>query len=55
MSKKPIWFGMVIGSTVGGFVPMLWHAGMFSLSAIILSTIGGLLGIWVAFRLNRGY
>lgn len=53
MSRKAIWFGMVVGSTLGGFVPRLWHAGMFSLSGILWSTVGGLAGIWAAYRLTR--
>ena len=53
MSKKAIWFGMFVGSTIGGSVPMLWHASMFSLSAILLSTVGGIAGIWAVHRLGR--
>ena len=53
MSKKAIWFGMSVGSTIGGCVPMLWHAGMLSLWGILLSTIGGIVGIWAAYRLGR--
>jgi hypothetical protein len=54
VSKKSMWFGMLVGSTVGGCVPMLWHASMFSISAIVLSTVGGLAGIWAAYRIGRG-
>jgi hypothetical protein len=53
MSKKAIYFGMMIGSTIGGFVPALWHASLFSMSSIVLSTVGGIAGIWVAYRLSR--
>ena len=53
MSKKAIYFGMAIGSTLGGFVPALWHASLFSMSAIVFSTVGGIAGIWVAYRLSR--
>ena len=54
MSKKAAYFGMFVGSTIGGFVPVLWHASLFSMSAIVLSGIGGIAGIWVAHRLSRG-
>ena len=54
MSKKAVWLGMTVGSTIGGFVPMLWHAGIFSFSAILLSMIGGLAGIWAAWKIERG-
>ncbi len=53
MNKKLIWIGMIVGSTIGGCVPTLWHAGMFSMSGIVLSTVGGIAGIWVAYRLAR--
>ena len=43
---------MCVGSTIGGCVPMLWHAG-FSLWAVLLSTVGGIAGIWAAYRLGR--
>jgi hypothetical protein len=43
--------GMFIGSAVGGWVPTLWGAGMLSMSGVIGSLVGGLLGIWAAFRL----
>jgi hypothetical protein len=54
MSKKGIYFGMFVGSTIGGLVPVLWHASMFSMSGIVLSTIGGIGGIFVAYRIGRG-
>ena len=53
VSKKTIWFGSLIGSTIGGCVPMLWHASMFSISAIVMSTLGGVAGIWVVWRMGR--
>ena len=53
MSKKSIYFGMFVGSTVGGCVPMLWHASMFSISAVVLSGVGGIAGIWAVWRLGR--
>ena len=52
--RKLIWIGATVGSTLGGLVPSLWHAGMLSFSGLILSTVGGLLGIWVGYRLGRG-
>lgn len=54
MTKKAIYFGMILGSTLGGLVPSLWHAGMFSISGVVMSAVGGLVGIWVAHRLTRG-
>jgi hypothetical protein len=52
-NKKMIWIGATIGSTLGGLVPGLWHAGMFSMSGIVFSTVGGVLGIWAAYQAGR--
>jgi len=52
-NKKMIWIGMTVGSTVGGFIPSLWHAGIFSMWSIILSTVGGIAGIWAGYQIGR--
>ncbi len=53
-SKRLVWFGLTVGSTLGGMVPALWHASMFSLWGIVFSTIGGILGIWAGWRIGNG-
>ncbi|HVZ51306.1 MAG TPA: hypothetical protein VG986_05025 [Pseudolabrys sp.] len=45
--RSRIWLGILIGSTIGGFVPELWGAGMLSYSSVALSTVGGLAGLWL--------
>ena len=52
-TKRLIWFGAIIGSTLGGMVPGLWHASMLSLWGLILSTIGALIGIWIGWKLGQ--
>jgi hypothetical protein len=49
-TKSLIWIGMGIGSTLGGFVPRLWGASFFSFAGFVCSGIGGLFGIWVAYK-----
>jgi uncharacterized membrane protein YeaQ/YmgE (transglycosylase-associated protein family) len=44
--------GMIVGSLAGSFVVSLFGAGMLSMTSIIGSTIGGILGIWVAFKIT---
>lgn len=51
--KQMIWMGMLIGSVIGGFVPSLWGAGMLSFSSILLSGVGAMAGIYVAFKLTH--
>ncbi len=54
MNSRPfIWIGMIVGSTVGGFVPALWGDSMFSMSSIILSTIGGVAGIVLGYKISH--
>jgi len=53
MSRKAIWLGVLIGSALGGCLPSLWHAGPFSMWSILLSAVGGLAGIWLAYRMTR--
>lgn len=44
---------MAIGSVIGGWIPSLWGAGMFSFSGVILTAVGGIAGIWLGFRLGE--
>jgi hypothetical protein len=49
--KKLIMLGMIAGSIAGGYAPSLF--GSDDLMASLLgSTVGGILGIWLAFRLS---
>ena len=45
--------GLFIGSTVGGYVPALWGADFFSISGIVASTVGGIIGVWLGFRVSE--
>jgi len=51
--KTLIYIGLFLGSTVGAYVPTLWGGDVLSLSSIALSGVGGILGIWLAFRLGE--
>ena len=52
-TKQMIWGGAIIGSTVGGLLPGLWHASFLSMSGVVLSAIGGIAGIWAAWKLSQ--
>jgi len=54
-SKKLIWFGLFVGSFVGSILPELWGDNMFSISSVILTAVGGLLGIWLGYKLSEGF
>jgi hypothetical protein len=36
---------MFIGSAVGSYLPVLWGGSLFSFTSIILSAVGGIIGI----------
>ncbi len=50
-TKSFIWLGLMVFSTIGGFLPFLWGGGMFS--SIIFSTIGGIFGIWLGYKISQ--
>ena len=51
MSKKSLyWIGAFIGGTVGGLAPGLWGASDFSGWGILLSTVGGIAGVWAVYK-----
>ena len=52
-TKSLIWIGMFVGSTVGELLPSLWGESSFSMSSILFSTIGGVVGIWAGFKLSK--
>jgi hypothetical protein len=53
MSKVLIYGSVLVFSTIGGYIPALWHAGFFSISGILGGIIGTIIGIWVALKLNN--
>jgi hypothetical protein len=52
-TKFVIYFCLFVGSTIGSYLPSLWHQDFLSLQSIIGSAIGGLLGIWAGFKINQ--
>jgi hypothetical protein len=51
--KKLVWIGLTVGSLAGGYLPVLWGGDLFSFTAIVLSAVGGILGIWAGFKLGN--
>lgn len=51
--KTAVWIGLFVGSTIGGLVPGIFGAELFSYAGLIGSIIGGALGIWIAYELAR--
>jgi hypothetical protein len=51
--KSLIMIGLVVGSTAGSYLPMLWGAGWLSIASVLFGGIGGLLGIWAGYKVSR--
>jgi len=50
MTKKFMWIGFFVGSSIGNFVPVLWGGDAISLSGFFWSLVGGVLGGWAGYR-----
>ncbi len=54
-TKTLVWIGLFVGSSVGSTLPMIWGADVFSISSVLLSAVGGILGIWLGFKLGNNF
>jgi hypothetical protein len=52
-SKKIIWLLMFVGGTAGSYLPLLWGSSQFSFASIFGSALGGILGIWIGFKITN--
>ena len=52
-SKKIIMAGLVIGSIVGGYLPLLFGVSAISFTSLLTSGIGAVLGIYIGYRLTK--
>jgi hypothetical protein len=50
-SRSFIWIGVFVGSTIGGLIPGLWGAGVFSYSSVLLSGAGAFVGLWIGLKM----
>jgi uncharacterized membrane protein YeaQ/YmgE (transglycosylase-associated protein family) len=50
--KGPTYIGGFVGSFAGSFIPSLWGAGQLSAASMAFFVIGGMAGIWLAYRLR---
>jgi hypothetical protein len=54
MSRKTlIYICMAIGTTAGGYLPLLWGDTFFSMTSVLLTGMGGFLGIYIAVKISQ--
>jgi len=51
--QKLVWFMAAVGMTIGSYVPTLWGGSWVSFSSIFFSGVGGIIGIWLASKMNQ--
>ncbi len=55
MNKAPIWIGMFVCSSLGGWIPILFGAGTISIASIVGSIVGGIGGIYLGYQVSRRF
>ncbi len=51
--KTNVMIGMVVGSTLGSYLPTLWGASLFSYWSVIMTAVGGFAGIYIGYKLSQ--
>jgi uncharacterized membrane protein YeaQ/YmgE (transglycosylase-associated protein family) len=52
-TKAFIWWFLLIGSLIGGYVPTLFKASFLSMASLFWSTVGSLIGIWIGYKVGK--
>ena len=51
--NKFIFLCLFIGSTIGGYIPLLWGDNFLSMTSVLFSGVGGLAGIYIGYSLQQ--
>lgn len=55
MNKKVVGMCVIVGSTVGGYLPTFVGQGSFSAASIFGSFLGGVAGVFAATRIDADF
>jgi hypothetical protein len=50
--RSVIGLSVLVGSTLGGYLPVLWGSSSFSVTSLVFGALGGIAGVWVGVRLS---
>lgn len=53
--KIYIWGGMFAGSGIGSLLPLLWGETALSLASVVLTFVGGIVGILAGYALGKRF
>ncbi len=51
MDRRVVWIFVAVGSTIGGFAPLVWGGSALGLASLALGCLGGIAGLWCAAKL----
>jgi hypothetical protein len=51
VDRRIVWIFVGVGMTVGGFVPVVWGGSALGLASLVLGSLGGVAGLWLAGKL----
>jgi hypothetical protein len=51
VDRRVVWISVGVGMTVGGFVPLVWGGSALGLASLVLGSVGGVAGLWLASKL----
>jgi hypothetical protein len=52
MDRRIVWLFVIVGSTIGGLAQEAWGGSAFGVASLVLGCLGGVAGVWLAFRLT---
>jgi outer membrane lipoprotein SlyB len=55
MNKKVVGMCVIVGSTIGGYLPTFVGQGSFSAASILGSFFGGVAGVFAATRIDADF
>lgn len=53
--KTLVTIGMVIGSFIGSYIPLIWGDNVLSITSILFGAFGGFMGIWAGYKIAQWF